>query len=526
MAKGERTDLGGRSSGERLGAGITRRTFLGAMTAGTAWVALSGSLGCETTARTRAGAAPRVPAQARAFRSRPDLHPPAIAVNTNAPGSAPGYIFVSPKKGPGEEAPTQDAPLIVDADGEPVWFHPLQDAEADAFNLEVQTYKGERVLTWWEGRHTGYGQGEYVICDHSYRQIKRFGAGGGFEGDHHEFLITPEDTALITIYNEVPRDLSSVGGPVDGNVLDGIAQEVDIESGKVLFEWHSLEHVGLDESYYRPPPDLESAFDYFHINSIDAYPDGYLLISSRRTSTVYKIDRKTGEIVWRLGGKHSDFEMGYGSRTDWQHDARRHPDGIITAFDNGDVREDVQSRGIVVRIDEDKMSATLVGEYTHPDEILAATQGNVQMLPNGNVFVGWGSEPYISEFGRDGTLLFDASFPPQVESYRAFRFPWEGQPQDVPAIVAEKGQEGRVAIYVSWNGATEVDSWQVLAGGGPDTLEPVASVHRRGFETAALLHTDQPYIAVKAKDSSGRILGTSDAVRPVESSGSPAKTRS
>jgi len=517
--------LGERPTNGKLGAGITRRRFLGAITAGTAWVALSGSLGCRPTASTTATAAPRGSGEARTFRSRPDLRPPAIKVNTNSPGTAPGYIFVSPKKGPGEQAPTQDAPMIVDEGGEPVWFHPLQDDEADAFNFEVQTYKGETVLTWWEGRHTGYGQGEYVICDHSYREIMRVMAGNGYKGDHHEFLITPEDTALITIYNKVPRDLSGVGGPVDGEVLDGIVQEIDIESDNVIFEWHSLEHAELDESLFRPSPELESAFDYFHINSIDPHPDGYLTISSRRTSTVYKVDRKTGEVAWRLGGKNSSFEMGYGTRTDWQHDARRHPEGKITIFDNGGIDTDVQSRGIVVEIDEEAMSATLVGEYTHPNEILAATQGNVQVLPNGNVFVGWGSEPFFSEFSHDGQLLFDASFPSQIESYRAFRFPWNGQPHDVPAVAADSGQEDEVTLYVSWNGATEVATWQVLAGSDPDQLETTGSAPREGFETTVTLHTDEPYFAVKARDSSGRVLATSEVVKPVGSSASTDRTR-
>src|SRR5829696_5463416 len=290
LARDERVNLGKQSSKGRFGAGITRRRFLGALTAGTALVALSGSLGCEPSSRTRASASPQGPGQARTFRSRPDLRPPAIEVNTNLPGTAPGHIFVSPKKGPGEEAPTQDAPLIVDPSGEPVWFHPLQDAEADAFTFEVQKYKGETVLTWWEGLHTGYGQGQYVIFDHSYREITRVRAGNGYEGDHHEFLITPEDTALITIYSKVPRDLSFVGGPTDGVVLDGIAQEVDIETGEVLFEWHSLDHVALEESYFEPSPDFKTSFDYFHINSIDVYDDEHLLISARRTSTVYKAD--------------------------------------------------------------------------------------------------------------------------------------------------------------------------------------------------------------------------------------------
>ncbi|CAN5668078.1 hypothetical protein BH18ACT11_BH18ACT11_06750 [soil metagenome] len=508
--------MGKPAKNERFGAGITRRRFLGAISAGTAAIALSGSLGCGPTARTRAAAAPRAPGAVRSFRSRPDLHPPAIKVNVSSPNTTPGYIFVSPKKGPGEVAATQDAPLIVDDSGEPVWFHPLLDDEADAFDFKVQAYKGETVLTWWVGHHTGYGQGEYVIADHHYREIKRVRAGNGLMGDHHEFLITPEDTALITVYSKVAMDLSGVGGPVDGVVLDGIAQEVDIESGEVIFEWHSLDHVELDESYYQPPPDLKTSFDYFHINSIDPYPDGYVTISARRTSTVYKVDRKTGEVVWRLGGKRSDFAMGYGTRTDWQHDARRHPDGRITVFDNGGVTEDVESRGIVVEVDEDAMKSTLVGEYTRPHETLAATQGNVQVLPNGNHFVGWGSEPYFSEFSHDGKLLFDARFRAAVESYRAFRFPWRGLPEDSPVVVAGAGSGDEVALYVSWNGATEVATWQLLAGPGPDELESVGSVPREGFETAVTLNTDEPYVAVKAEDSSGRVLGASEAVKPSE----------
>lgn len=510
----ERVDLAERAEHKRFGSEISRRGFLGAVSAGTAWIALSGPLGCGLTERTRADAAPRLDGAARAFRSRPDLSPPAIKVNVSSPDMTDGFIFVSPKKEPGEQGPTQDAPMIVDGGGEPVWFYPPPDLQADAFDFKVQTYKGETVLTWWVGHHTGYGQGEYVISNHHYREIRRVRAGNGYQGDHHEFLITPEDTALITIYAKVTMDLSAVGGPADGVVLDGVVQEIDIESGEVLFEWHSLDHVDLDESYFRPPPDLETSFDYFHINSIDPYPDGYLTISARRTSTVYKVDRKTGEVVWRFGGKLSDFEMGHGTRTNWQHDARRHPDGRLTIFDNGGVTRDVESRGIVVEIDEDAMRATLIGEYTHPQGTLAATQGNLQILPNGNVFMGWGSEPYFSEFNHDGELIFDASFPPAVESYRAFHCPWKGFPEDSPAVAAESGSAGEVAIYVSWNGATEVATWQLLAGPEPEELEPVRSFPRKGFETAATLHTNEPYVAVKGKDSSGRVLGASEAVKP------------
>ena len=493
---------------------FTRRRFLQAAGGAAAWVALGGILGCDPVPRARATAASAPAGQAWNFRSRPDLHPPVIEVIKQARDTAPGYIFIAPKNGPEEAGPGQDGCMIVDNDGQPVWMRLLQKEEMDVMNFKVQTYKGERVLTWWEGVHTGYGQGEYVIFDHSYRQIARFRAANGYEGDHHEFLITPQDTALITIYTKVPMDLSGVGGPVDGLVLEGMVQELDIQSGKLIFEWHSLDHIGLEESMYEPSAELKGAFDYFHINSIDPMAGGYLLISARRTSAVYKVDRNSGEIIWRLGGKYSDFDMGYGARTDWQHDARCHPDGTITIFDNGGVQKDVQSRGIVVEVDEDKMSATLVGEYTHPDKILSDTQGNVQVLPNGDVFVGWGSAPFFSEFDHHGKLLFHAAFPTEDETYRAFRFQWYGQPTDDPAVAAESGPEDRMTIYASWNGATEVTTWQVLAGSAPDQLEPIASAPRQGFETVITVHTTEPYVGLQAVNGSGKVLGTSKAIKP------------
>ena len=316
-------------------------------------------------------------------------------------------------------------------------------------------------------------------------------------------------------------DLSPFGGPEDAVVLDGIAQEVDIETGEVCFEWHNLDHVGVEESHYQPSPDLKRGFDYFHINSIDLNPDGYLTISARSTSAVYKVDRATGEVVWRLVGKESDFEMGEGTRTAFQHDARRHPDSTITIFDNAAASRYVQSRAIAVEVDEDAMKATLVGEYTHPGKILANTQGNTHFLPDGKVFVGWGSEPYFSEFSHDGELLFDASFPVEVESYRAFRFLWKGEPQATPAVVAVSGDGDEVEVYVNWSGATEVATWQVHAGSRPDELKPVASVPRKGFETVVALQTREPYVAVRAKDGSGKELATSRAVKPQDQASAP-----
>ena len=506
-----------------MGFGFTRRRFLRALGAG-AFLVLANGCGLYGRAQRltssripkasplRApkvwplpGVSPLPPKGVWAFRSRPDLAPAAAEVTGRASAAAPGYVFVALKEGAGEHGP-----MILDDRGQLVWFEKYITAR----DFKAQRYRGRPVLTWWEGTvFVGHGIGEYVIFDHSYREVARVRAGNGFRGDLHEFLITPEDTALLTAYAEVPADLSSVGGRKYGAAWEGILQEIDIETGEVLFEWHSLDHVGVDESHVAPPEDPDFVYDYFHINSIDVDRDGNLLVSSRHTWTVYKIDRKNGEVLWRLGGKRSDFEMGEGTTTAFQHDARRHEDGTLTIFDNGahpQVHE--QSRAIQLQLDEEEMSATLLREYTSPEEIVATSQGNAQLLSNGNVFVGWGSAPFVSEFSHDGELLLNAGFPPECESYRAFRFSWSGHPTDAPALVAKRRSKDRVALHASWNGATKVAAWEVISGPHPNKLEPLGSLPRNGFETAILAQTSDPYVAARAKDSSGKTLGTSAPV--------------
>jgi hypothetical protein len=482
---------------------FTRQKFLGVVGAG---VALLNMPGCKEDRQSH-NSSPARPSEVRSFRSHPELSPPAIEITAQAHDTAPGYIFVAPKKGAG-----QDGPMIVDDQGQLVWF----SKNRYATDFKVQTYQGELVLTWWEGKVVaGHGVGEYVIFDGSYREINRVRAGNGYRGDLHEFFITPEDTALLTAYVPTQTDLSPIGGPEDGAVWDGIAQELDLQTGEVLFEWRSLDHVGVEETYREPPQNPGTPLDYFHINSIDIDFDGNFLMSAKGTSAVYKVDRESGEILWRLGGKESDFEMGPGTRIAYQHDARRQRDGTITIFDNGaSPKVHEQSRGIEVELDMDGMSATLVREFTHPNELLSTSQGNVQVLPNANLFVGWGSESFFSEYSHEGELLFDAQLLGDGQSYRAFRFPWSGHPSDNPAVAVEQGPDDKVTLYVSWNGATEVESWQVLAGSTPNQLKPIGSAPRRGFETTVVVHTAEPYVAVQAKSASGRVLGTTKAVKP------------
>ena len=491
-------------------------------------MALAGALGCEpsdraagkppqkttSSARPDEAAATTQPKDELSFRSRPDLGPPGVGIDTPARDTEPGYVFVAPKKGPAEKGPGQDGAMILDDLGQVVWFRPMRTDGMRAMDLKVQSYRGEPVLTWYEGVGTTYGRGEYVIADTSYREVTRVNAGNGYQGDHHEFLLTPEGTALVTIYSPVSWDLSSIGGPENGAVLDGIAQEVDVASGEVLFEWHSLDHVGIEASYRELPENPAAPFDYFHINSIDVDGDGNLIISSRTTWAVYKVDRETGEVIWKLGGKGSDFEMGPGTWMRYQHDARSHPDGTITVFDNGGVQKDEESYGLAIEIDEEAMTATLAREYANPNGRVAAVMGNMQVLPGGGAFVGWGSDPIVSEFAEDGELLFSARFPPKVDTYRAFRFPWTGRPDEDPAVAAEPGpDDDEITVYASWNGATEVAEWEAMAGPSPDRLQPAGSAPREGFETAFTARTEGPYVAARARDRSGRVLGTSKAVR-------------
>src|SRR5215208_5051437 len=481
---------------------FTRQEFLGAVGAG---VMLLNMPGCKVDRQSHHSPQAQ-PSEVRSFRSRPELSPPAIEITAQAQDTAPGYIFVAPKKGAG-----QDGPMIVDDQGQLVWF----SKNRYATDFRVQTYQGEQVVTWWEGKVVaGHGVGEYVIFDHSYREIARVRAGNGYRGDLHEFLITPEDTALLTAYVLTQTDLSPIGGPEDGAVWDGIAQEIDIETGRVLFEWHSLEHIGIEESYIEPPHDLNFPYDYFHINSIDVDFDGNLLISARNTWSVYKVERTSGEVLWRLGGKKSDFDMGPGTRSAYQHDARRHQDGTISIFDNGaHPQVHVESRGILIGLDEQKMGAKLVREYTSPEKPISTSQGNMQLLANSNVFIGWGSQPLISEFSHDGRPLLGAHLPPDGESYKAFRFPWSGHPIEDPAVAVEQLSDEKVKLYASWNGTTEVDSWEVLAGERPGRLESVGAVPWDGFETAMLVQSSHSYFAVQAKEHSGRVLGTSPPVK-------------
>lgn len=451
----------------------------------------------------------------RAFVSRPDLRPPTVEITGG--GVAPGYLFVAPSAW----GRVQAGPLMIDDQGEPVWFKPIS-AALWATNFRADRYRGKPVLTWWEGTMTvrGFGRGEGVIADASYREIARVRAGNSRHMDMHEFRLTPQGTALFVCYPEsVPADLSPIGGPSDGNAYESIIQEVDVESGRVLLEWRSLEHLPLQDSYQ--PPAIP--YDYLHVNSIDVTPDGNLLVSGRCTWALYKLERRTGRVIWRLGGKRSDFALDHGARFSWQHDGQQPEQSTITLFDDADAgldsgtgfsRTESQSRGVILRVDERRKRVSLARSYRHPRPLLASAMGSMQTLPDGHVLVGWGSEPVASEFSADGRLLADMRLGPQHDSYRAFRYPWMASPTEPPAIATRRdAATGRTTLYASWNGATAVSHWLLRAGPHPSELRPVGIAKRRGFETAIPLGAISGYVQVGALDSSGRPLASSGPIQ-------------
>jgi Arylsulfotransferase (ASST) len=445
------------------------------------------------------------------FRSNRDLKSPVVRITQPARGTAPGSILLAPFSPKG--SPNPDGPMIVDDRGDLIWFNPLRRGTA-VTDLKVQELDGRRVLTWWQGRFAlGWGYGEYPVLDETYREVTRVRPSNGYQGDLHDMTITPEGTALVMAYDRVFTDLRSAGGPRRGVAMDNILQEIDLETGLVLFEWHSLGRVALNDS--RVPPRGRTSWDYFHINSVEVDTDGNLLVSARNTCAVYKIDRTTGALIWTLGGEESDFRMNRRTRFCFQHDARRAGPGVISLFDNaaGPPNLRRQSRAIKLRVDERRKTVRLIKQYQHPARILAPNQGSTRVLENGNVLVGWGAAPVFTEYSASGRLLFNGRLTKGKGNYRAIRAEWTGRPSTPPDISTQRRGD-RLAVFASWNGATEVARWEVLAGPSADALQPVASARRDGFETALSAPGGQAFVAVRALDSAGNALGTSRVVQP------------
>jgi arylsulfotransferase ASST len=445
---------------------------------------------------------PMVPAGSNGvqrFHSRPDLQPGSITVNNRSSATYNGDIFLTPQYGP-----VQNGPMLLDPSGNLIWFQPLPPNQLAA-DFRVQQLGGQPVLTWWQGyTNNGSGRGEGVIFNTSYQQIATVQAGNGLQGmDLHEFLVTPQGDAWIIGVSPVHY------GTLKKPLMDAVIQEIDIKTGLVMFEWHAVDHVPITESFFKTNA-KGFVYDPYHMNSVALDSDGNLIVSMRNTWAVYKVNRQTGAVMWTLGSNKSNFKMGSGASTAFQHDAIIQPDGSITMFDDGGGPPTVRAgRAVRISVNAAKGTATLLNQYKHSPALNTNFEGNAQVLPNGDVFVGWGQQPYFTEFSASGKMLFDARFTSNTSSYRAYRMPWTGQPATPPSIAVANNNDGTTEVWASWNGATSVASWQVLAGSDPKSLVPLLTTAKRGFETAIAAPTGMPDFAVQALDSGGHVLATS-----------------
>ncbi|KAK7543465.1 arylsulfotransferase [Phyllosticta paracitricarpa] len=450
------------------------------------------------------------------------------------------YIFLNPR---GRAVPEAN-PMILDSAGTLVWTLDGKN-HGETYNLGVQEYKGEQYLTFWGGNDAvgGHGEGLYYEFDSHYNQIREISSVGLVNGDLHEFYFTDNATAIFSVYEKSLFDLTPLGGPENAWVWDGSFQEIDLETGELLFQWKSTSYYTAEDCYHKyagggTSPD--APFDYYHINSVQKDEKGNYLVSARYTHSVSYIDGKTGQVLWQLGGKRNNFiDLSEGRATNfrWQHDAQFHENGtIITLFDNGaeaGLFESEYSRGMRIRIDTDAMTAQLETEYINPQHTLSSSQGSMQVLENGNVLVGFGYDAVYTEFSANGVALCDVHFAAQsswetgdVQSYRVRKHAWVGRPTSKPDLVVEGS-----SAYVSWNGATEVHRWVLeesdyvqidgaLAGDAAsvkgfegdvgEAWFPVQTVEKVGFETELRFGVEvKKYVRVVALDKDGRVLAAS-----------------
>ncbi|MGH2852907.1 MAG: arylsulfotransferase family protein [Solirubrobacteraceae bacterium] len=450
------------------------------------------------------------------YLSAPEVTPSTVTITAPkdglpAPPAASGYLFLAPYQGLGSPGP-----MIAEQNGALVWFHPLPRGES-ATNLQVQTYAGHPVLTWWQGRilRVGFGVGEDVIYDSSYHQLAAVRGGNGYHADLHEILLTPQGTAWIDAFDPIHMSLASVHGSSHGILTDSVVEEIDVKTGLVMWEWHALGHIPLKDSLNHVSGG-EYPWDYVHINSISpgaggSDPPGDVLLSARNTWTLYDVNVHTGGYNWLLGdGGHTSFKLGPGVRFYWQHDAELQPGGLISVFDNGsDPPKQRESSGLLLRPDFASHTVALAKRFVNPAHtLLASSQGNTLSLPGGDWLLGYGGLPNFTEFDASGHVLLDGTLGKNVQDFRTYLAPWNAQPTTAPAI-AVQAAAGGANVEASWNGATGVASWQVLAGASAESLAPVATAPRQGFETTLHVSTPAGVVAVRALAANGQTLGTS-----------------
>jgi EmrB/QacA subfamily drug resistance transporter len=458
---------------------------------------------------------------AYSYVTAPTLHPPILRQGSKSAVSelAPGYIFTTnfydlnypPLVG-------QSGPLILDDKLQPVWFQPVPE-KLVASNLSLETYEGKPALAWWQGVVTSTGStesGEDVVVNQHYQTVARIRGKDGWKLTLHAIEISGVDV-WVTADKNVAKNLSSYGGAYNGALIDSAVQEYNLKTGKLLRSWDALEHIPLGDSRATVPTN-GFPWDAYHVNAIDLTGNGSFLVSMRNTWAAYMVNIKTGRIEWTLGGRHSSFKFGRGAEFQWQHDVALAPHSTITVFDDHccqltgggtSVEPTGPSRGLVLELNQSTHVATLEAQYGDREGFKSEYMGDTQPLANSNTFVGWGSAPYFTEYSPAGKPLLEAEFPGRDLSYRTMVEPWVGLPLTAPAVAMRDGS-GKTTVYASWNGATQVASWRVLAGAGAASrLTVVATAAKAGFETAIGVPQSYESFEVQALNANGRVIGAS-----------------
>lgn len=481
---------------------------------------------------------------AASYASAPNLHPPVLHATRPAVTKqlAGGDFLVDnfPNLASSTKFIGQSGPLILNNKLQVVWFDPDTNQNQVTSNLEQQTYDGKPVLTWWQGVVTNTGatvSGSDVIYGENYKEIGKPLSGDTKDGwvlSLHDFLISGNN-AWVTAYRTVPNvDLSPYGGPSNGTLLDAAVQEYNLKTGQLEYTWDAYDHVPLSQSEQPAPSSPSQPWDAYHLNSIQLTGNGDFLASLRNTWAAYLVNKASNQTVWQLGsnkGGPGYFSFGPGAAFEWQHDVRLQGN-TLTVFDddccavlppkNGLAQfgpPGGPSRGLVLTLNTSKHTATLAHQYTPPkgNATDAGFLGSTQVLPNGNVLVGWGSTPWFTEYSKTGKVLLNAEWPGADLSYRAqYSSHWVGKPYFPPSGAA-RNQGKKATVYASWDGATQVTGWRVLAGSNAKHLTAVATRGKNGFQTAIGLSKQYSTYKVQALDAKGHVLGTSKAFSTAKS---------
>ncbi|KFA56330.1 hypothetical protein S40293_09256 [Stachybotrys chartarum IBT 40293] len=469
------------------------------------------------------------------YHSRPDLAPPRLNITIPAADDvSPGYIFVGPY--PGFDGvrvgPEQATGYIFTNDGDLVWSS-LGYYAGWVGNFQAVRYQGKDVIQAFQGYldpFHGHGYGTPMLLDDHYKPVALVESFNHRLVSIHEFKVVNEKTALVEIYQPRAIDLTPYGGTGEDKwIADGVFQEFDIETGKLIFEGHTLDSViPLRSGRAFSGVNASDAWDYFHINSVDKDDEGNYLISGRHMSALYKINGSDGSLLWQFGGINdkSTFSLAEGLDFGYQHDARflnRSKDGTIETisfFDNS-ARSDRQrtggvdrlhphSRARIVQLNLTDYTAIEVNTFIPPDLLSVPSQGNVQVIKDTqHVFVNWGQEGAVTEYRPDGTPIFHAylesgTLAPGVQSYRGFRCQWTGHSGETPALVALEGKD-ELTLHVSWNGDTVTKAWRFMSQCASSSEEvtfttaSLGEVPRKSFETSLVV--SKPSVSCSGKDS-------------------------